>query len=174
MDAFLCCAHIRWEHYEIWFTSCVLGKLRLQAMLFSSESLNPVNSLTKPLSLVNELFSRHASYLRLWRVKRKYAPFSNACVILPTGMLYRSRHRLHVRSWMFESDCMKKKCSLYWKSEEDGGAAIAGLAGDSETHPYVSFTINLAWNWWEIGLMLLLHLLCLFVFYIFHFLFFVI
>ncbi|KAF2589096.1 hypothetical protein F2Q70_00040020 [Brassica cretica] len=34
--------------------------------------------------------------------------------------------------------------SLYWKSEEDGGAAMAGLAGDSETHPYVSFTINLA------------------------------
>ncbi|CAN6907881.1 unnamed protein product [Brassica oleracea] len=33
--------------------------------------------------------------------------------------------------------------SLYWKSEEDAGA-MAGLAGDSETHPYVSFTINLA------------------------------
>ncbi|CAN6980803.1 unnamed protein product [Brassica rapa subsp. trilocularis] len=35
--------------------------------------------------------------------------------------------------------------SLYWKSEEDAGAggAMAGLAGDSETHPYVSFTINL-------------------------------
>ena len=77
-------------------------------------------------------------------MKRKYAPFLNACVILPTGMLYRSRHRLHVRSRMFESDCMKKQCSLYWKSEEDGGAAMAGLAGDSETHPYVSFTINLA------------------------------
>ena len=40
---------------------------------------------------------------------------------------------------------MKKQCSLYWKSEEDAGAggAMAGLAGDSETHPYVSFTINL-------------------------------
>jgi V-type H+-transporting ATPase subunit C len=36
--------------------------------------------------------------------------------------------------------------SLYWKSEEDAGVggAMAGLAGDSETHPYVSFTINLA------------------------------
>ncbi|KAL0703950.1 hypothetical protein Bca4012_070375 [Brassica carinata] len=33
--------------------------------------------------------------------------------------------------------------SGYWKSEEDAGA-MAGLAGDSETHPYVSFTINLA------------------------------
>ncbi|CAN7096629.1 unnamed protein product [Brassica rapa subsp. narinosa] len=38
--------------------------------------------------------------------------------------------------------------SLYWKSEEDAGAggAMAGLAGDSETHPYVSFTINLVLN----------------------------
>lgn len=32
------------------------------------------------------------------------------------------------------------KRSLYWKSEDDVG--IAGLGGETEAHPYVSFTIN--------------------------------
>ncbi|XP_043718256.1 V-type proton ATPase subunit C [Telopea speciosissima] len=32
--------------------------------------------------------------------------------------------------------------STYWKSEEDSGG-MAGLGGDADTHPYVSFTINL-------------------------------
>nr|VDD59018.1 unnamed protein product [Brassica oleracea] len=38
--------------------------------------------------------------------------------------------------------------SLYWKSEEDAGAggAMAGLAGDSETHPYRDFIIIVANN----------------------------
>ncbi|CAN7064194.1 unnamed protein product [Brassica oleracea var. botrytis] len=35
--------------------------------------------------------------------------------------------------------------SLYWKSEEDAGA-MAGLAGDSETHPYRDFIIIVANN----------------------------
>jgi V-type H+-transporting ATPase subunit C len=30
--------------------------------------------------------------------------------------------------------------SIYWKSEDD--VSIAGLGGESEVHPYVSFTIN--------------------------------
>ncbi|RDX97330.1 V-type proton ATPase subunit C, partial [Mucuna pruriens] len=30
----------------------------------------------------------------------------------------------------------------YWKAEDEG-VAIAGLAGDADAHPYVSFTINL-------------------------------
>jgi V-type H+-transporting ATPase subunit C len=34
-------------------------------------------------------------------------------------------------------------CSAYWKTDEDVGAGMAGLAGDVDTHPYVSFTINL-------------------------------
>ncbi|WJX82525.1 V-type proton ATPase subunit C [Trifolium repens] len=33
--------------------------------------------------------------------------------------------------------------SAYWKTDEDVGAGMAGLAGDADTHPYVSFTINL-------------------------------
>ncbi|GAB2265207.1 V-type proton ATPase subunit C [Dionaea muscipula] len=31
--------------------------------------------------------------------------------------------------------------SVYWKSEDDG--AMGGLGGEADTHPYVSFTINL-------------------------------
>ncbi|KAL1562897.1 V-type proton ATPase subunit C [Salvia divinorum] len=31
--------------------------------------------------------------------------------------------------------------STYWKTEDEGG--MAGFAGDTDTHPYVSFTINL-------------------------------
>jgi V-type H+-transporting ATPase subunit C len=30
--------------------------------------------------------------------------------------------------------------SIYWKVEDD--AAVAGLGGESEVHPYVSFTVN--------------------------------
>ncbi|XP_010066422.2 V-type proton ATPase subunit C [Eucalyptus grandis] len=33
--------------------------------------------------------------------------------------------------------------SAYWKPEEDAGG-MAGLGGDADTHPYVSFTINIA------------------------------
>ncbi|XP_023551222.1 V-type proton ATPase subunit C [Cucurbita pepo subsp. pepo] len=34
--------------------------------------------------------------------------------------------------------------STYWKTEDEVGGAMAGLGGDSDAHPYVSFTINLA------------------------------
>ncbi|KAK7377579.1 hypothetical protein VNO80_03006 [Phaseolus coccineus] len=34
--------------------------------------------------------------------------------------------------------------SAYWKIEDEVGTGMAGLAGDSDAHPYVSFTINLA------------------------------
>ncbi|OIW03372.1 hypothetical protein TanjilG_29357 [Lupinus angustifolius] len=33
--------------------------------------------------------------------------------------------------------------SAYWKTEDEAGAGMAGLAGDADAHPYVSFTINL-------------------------------
>ncbi|KAK8693273.1 hypothetical protein V6N13_070864 [Hibiscus sabdariffa] len=33
--------------------------------------------------------------------------------------------------------------STYWKTEDEGGA-MAGLGGDADAHPYVSFTINVA------------------------------
>ena len=33
-------------------------------------------------------------------------------------------------------------CSAYWKTEDEG-VGMAGLAGDADAHPYVSFTINL-------------------------------
>ncbi|CAJ1790224.1 unnamed protein product [Sphenostylis stenocarpa] len=32
----------------------------------------------------------------------------------------------------------------YWKIEDEVGTGMVGLAGDSDAHPYVSFTINLA------------------------------
>ncbi|XP_010476264.1 PREDICTED: V-type proton ATPase subunit C-like [Camelina sativa] len=59
-----------------------------------------------------------------------------ACVLSPAV-----ESEKKVRS-IFEHLCDSTN-SLYWKSEEDGGA-MAGLAGGSEIHPYVSFTINLA------------------------------
>uniref|UniRef100_A0A7N2QZL6 V-type proton ATPase subunit C n=1 Tax=Quercus lobata TaxID=97700 RepID=A0A7N2QZL6_QUELO len=31
----------------------------------------------------------------------------------------------------------------YWKTEDEAGGGVAGLAGDADAHPYVSFTINL-------------------------------
>ncbi|KAG4938298.1 hypothetical protein AAZX31_16G047200 [Glycine max] len=34
--------------------------------------------------------------------------------------------------------------SAYWKTEDEVGAGMAGLAGDADAHPYVSFTINVA------------------------------
>ncbi|XP_015893863.1 V-type proton ATPase subunit C isoform X1 [Ziziphus jujuba] len=33
--------------------------------------------------------------------------------------------------------------STFWKTEDEVGGGIAGLAGDTDAHPYVSFTINL-------------------------------
>lgn len=33
--------------------------------------------------------------------------------------------------------------STYWKTEDEVGGGVAGLAGDADSHPYVSFTINL-------------------------------
>lgn len=33
--------------------------------------------------------------------------------------------------------------STYWKPDDDVG--MAGLGGDADSHPYVSFTINIAW-----------------------------
>lgn len=35
------------------------------------------------------------------------------------------------------------KCSTFWKTEDEVGGGMAGLAGDADTYPYVSFTINL-------------------------------
>ncbi|OIT28072.1 v-type proton atpase subunit c [Nicotiana attenuata] len=44
-----------------------------------------------------------------------------------------------VRS-ILESLCDSSN-SNFWKSEDEGG--MAGFGGDTEAHPYVSFTINL-------------------------------
>lgn len=37
----------------------------------------------------------------------------------------------------------KLNCSNFWKADDEGG--MAGFGGDTEAHPYVSFTINLVW-----------------------------
>ncbi|WCJ40221.1 V-type proton ATPase subunit C [Euphorbia peplus] len=36
-----------------------------------------------------------------------------------------------------------KANSTFWKSDDDVGGGMAALGGDADTHPYVSFTINL-------------------------------
>ncbi|KAI4366954.1 hypothetical protein MLD38_022751 [Melastoma candidum] len=58
-----------------------------------------------------------------------------ACVLSPS-----TKGEKKVRS-ILEGLCDTAN-SLYWKSEDDSGG-MAGLGGDTETHPYVSFTINL-------------------------------
>ncbi|KAH1204936.1 V-type proton ATPase subunit C [Glycine soja] len=40
--------------------------------------------------------------------------------------------------------CEKVNLIAYWKTEDEVGAGMAGLAGDADAHPYVSFTINVA------------------------------
>ncbi|KAF8020892.1 hypothetical protein BT93_G1334 [Corymbia citriodora subsp. variegata] len=59
-----------------------------------------------------------------------------ACVLAPS-----TKGEKKVRS-ILEGLCDNTH-SAYWKSEEDAGG-MAGLGGEADTHPYVSFTINLA------------------------------
>lgn len=58
-----------------------------------------------------------------------------ACVLAPS-----MKSEKKVRS-ILEELCGNAN-STYWKSEDDGGM-MAGLGGDADSHPYVSFTINL-------------------------------
>lgn len=37
------------------------------------------------------------------------------------------------------------QCSTFWKTDDEVGGAMAGLGGEADAHPYVSFTINLVW-----------------------------
>ncbi|KAB5520881.1 hypothetical protein DKX38_025200 [Salix brachista] len=57
-------------------------------------------------------------YLLLQKVRRKYVQSLKDFVTIQTG-------------------------NTYWKSEDEMGGGIFGLGGDADTHPYVSFTINL-------------------------------
>ncbi|KAE8734537.1 V-type proton ATPase subunit C [Hibiscus syriacus] len=59
-----------------------------------------------------------------------------ACVLSPS-----TKSEKKVRS-VLEGLCNSSN-SIYWKTEVEGGA-IAGLGGDADAHPYVSFTINIA------------------------------
>ncbi|XVF16119.1 hypothetical protein REPUB_Repub10bG0003900 [Reevesia pubescens] len=59
-----------------------------------------------------------------------------ACVLSPSV-----KGEKKVRS-ILEGLCDSRN-STYWKTEDDGGA-MAALGGDADTHPYVSFTINIA------------------------------
>lgn len=43
--------------------------------------------------------------------------------------------------WYFFFPCG----SSFWKNEDETGGGLAGLGGDTEAHPYVSFTVNLVW-----------------------------
>ncbi|GMI67109.1 ARABIDOPSIS THALIANA VACUOLAR ATP SYNTHASE SUBUNIT C, DE-ETIOLATED 3 [Hibiscus trionum] len=59
-----------------------------------------------------------------------------ACVLSPSV-----KSEKKIRS-ILEGLCDSSN-STYWKAEEEGGA-MAGLGGDADAHPYVSFTINIA------------------------------
>ncbi|MBA0685725.1 hypothetical protein Goari_013374 [Gossypium aridum] len=59
-----------------------------------------------------------------------------ACVLSPS-----TKGEKKVRS-ILEGLCDNTN-STYWKTEDEGGA-MAGLGGDADTYPYVSFTINIA------------------------------
>ncbi|PPD74879.1 hypothetical protein GOBAR_DD28211 [Gossypium barbadense] len=59
-----------------------------------------------------------------------------ACVLSPS-----TKGEKKVRS-ILEGLCDSTN-STYWKTEDEGGA-MAGLGGDADTYPYVSFTINIA------------------------------
>ncbi|KAL4360935.1 hypothetical protein GQ457_04G033780 [Hibiscus cannabinus] len=59
-----------------------------------------------------------------------------ACVLSPSV-----KSEKKVRS-ILEGLCDSSN-STYWKTEDEGGA-MAGLGGDADAHPYVSFTINVA------------------------------
>ncbi|MFQ6633141.1 hypothetical protein Gotur_012089 [Gossypium turneri] len=63
-------------------------------------------------------------------------PFFLACVLSPS-----TKGEKKVRS-ILEGLCDSTN-STYWKTEDEGGA-MAGLGGDADTYPYVSFTINIA------------------------------
>lgn len=59
-----------------------------------------------------------------------------ACVLAPSV-----KSEKKVRS-ILEGLCDTAN-STYWKTEDEVGGGVAGLAGDADSHPYVSFTINL-------------------------------
>ncbi|XP_030953467.1 V-type proton ATPase subunit C-like isoform X5 [Quercus lobata] len=59
-----------------------------------------------------------------------------ACVLAPSV-----KSEKKVRS-ILEGLCDSVN-STYWKTEDEAGGGVAGLAGDADAHPYVSFTINL-------------------------------
>ncbi|KAF3966924.1 hypothetical protein CMV_009011 [Castanea mollissima] len=59
-----------------------------------------------------------------------------ACVLAPSV-----KSEKKVRS-IVEGLCDSAN-SGYWKTEDEAGGGVAGLAGDADAHPYVSFTINL-------------------------------
>uniref|UniRef100_A0A2P2KZY5 V-type proton ATPase subunit C n=1 Tax=Rhizophora mucronata TaxID=61149 RepID=A0A2P2KZY5_RHIMU len=60
-----------------------------------------------------------------------------ACVLAPSV-----KSEKKVRS-ILEGLCDSAN-SIYWKSEDETGGGMAGLGGEADAHPYVSFTINLA------------------------------
>ncbi|KAH9791657.1 V-type proton ATPase subunit C [Citrus sinensis] len=64
-----------------------------------------------------------------------YTSYGEACVLAPSV-----KGEKKVRS-ILEELCGNAN-STFWKSEDDGGM-MAGLGGDADSHPYVSFTINL-------------------------------
>ncbi|XP_021823054.1 V-type proton ATPase subunit C [Prunus avium] len=59
-----------------------------------------------------------------------------ACVLAPT-----TKSEKKVRS-ILEGLCDSGN-STFWKTDDEVGGGMAGLAGDADAHPYVSFTINL-------------------------------
>ncbi|KEH23490.1 vacuolar H+-ATPase subunit C [Medicago truncatula] len=65
-----------------------------------------------------------------------YSSRQEACVLAPSVKAEKK-----VRSIL--EGLSDSSNSAYWKTDEEVGAGMAGLAGEADTHPYVSFTINL-------------------------------
>ncbi|XP_027358624.1 V-type proton ATPase subunit C-like isoform X3 [Abrus precatorius] len=65
-----------------------------------------------------------------------YTSYGEACVLAPSVKAEKK-----VRSIL--EGLSDSTNSAYWKTEDEVGVGVAGLAGDTDAHPYVSFTINL-------------------------------
>jgi hypothetical protein len=80
-------------------------------------------------------------------VRRKFGQSLKSCVRVQTGKLLISCGLdldLLCVHWLLMVGIFFFSCgSSFWKNEDEIGGGLAGLGGDTEAHPYVSFTVNL-------------------------------
>ncbi|WVZ07128.1 hypothetical protein V8G54_020474 [Vigna mungo] len=74
-----------------------------------------------------------------------FTSYGEACVLAPSVKSEKKvRSILEALSDSTNRQVAYQWLCAYWKIEDDVGTGMVGLAGDSDAHPYVSFTINLA------------------------------